>query len=121
LAVVDKQRQQSSVAPVEAINKIREEIGDSSSSDARLVEAYRAEARAALRRILLKPSVTSLSDAGSSPDGFSVIDHLRERGVIHTWSKQQLARHRRALLSSQSNSSPSADPAEIQPQTSEQA
>jgi hypothetical protein len=129
--VADRQQRQQS--PVEAINKIREELGDfrrTSSSDARLVEAYRAEARAALRRILLEPSVTSLSDGGSNSDGFSVIDHLRERGVIHTWSKQQLARHRRALLSqsreaspsnSNSNSNQSADPAEIQPPTSEQA
>jgi hypothetical protein len=89
--VVDRQQRQQS--PVEVINKIREEPGDfrrTSSSGARLVEAYRAEALAALRRILLEPSV----DAGSNSDGFSVIDHLRERRVIHTWSKQTLARHR---------------------------
>jgi hypothetical protein len=64
---------------------------------------------------LLEPSV----DAGSNSDGFSVIDHLRDRGVIHTWGKRQLARRRRELLS-QSNTQ-SADPVEIHPPTSKQA
>jgi hypothetical protein len=124
LAVVDKQRQHSrqqhnlAVAAVEVIDRIREGLVEflrTSSSDACLVEAYRAEARAALRRILPEPSETQLNTRLDSDD-FSVIDHLRDRKVIHTWSKQQLARQRRALLSpgsaSQSNGQP-ADPVEI--------
>jgi hypothetical protein len=107
---MDKQQQHS---PVDVIIEIRKELEEFLRTSS--PETYREEARAALRRILLEPSV----DAGSNSEDFSVIDHLRDRGVIHTWSKRTLARHRRALLS-QSNSQ-SADPVEIQPPTSEQA
>jgi hypothetical protein len=122
-----KQRQHNpapltTAAAVEVIDKIREGLVEflrTSSSDDRatacLVEAYRAEARAALRRIFSEPLASpSVADEGSSSDGFSVIDHLRDRKVIHTWSKQQLARQRRELLLAQASSpSPSADQAEI--------
>jgi hypothetical protein len=113
--VVDRQQQQSLVEVIIEIRKELEEFLRASSP-----ETYREEARAALRRILLEPSSTVDVDVGSNSEDFSVIDHLRERRVIHTWNKRQLARRRRELLSLQSNT-PSAGPAEIHPPTSEQA
>jgi hypothetical protein len=80
------------------------------------------------------PAPETRLDSWLDLDNSPVIEHLRERRVIHTWSKQELARRRRALLrkeqarsNSQSSSdqptqpSPSAGAVEIQPPTSEQA
>jgi hypothetical protein len=87
------------------------------------------------------PAPETRLDSWLDLDNSPVIEHLRDRRVIHTWSKQQLARRRRALLraeqarlnsqssndqssSDQSNSQPtqpSAGAVEIQPPTSEQA
>jgi hypothetical protein len=130
------------LSPVEAIIELRKEMEE--FLRASYPQTYKEKARAALRKVLLlvaacssrptSETVVGESDAGlspaPSPDGFSVIDHLKDRGVIGTWSKRQLARRRRDLLARSSEASttdstpspspsPSADPAEIQPPTSD--
>jgi hypothetical protein len=136
LAVVDSQQRQRS--PVEVVIEIRKEMEEFLRVS--YPQTYRAEARAALRKALLlvaacsrlsprqnsPETVDATVDTGFSPapnsDGFSVIDHLRDRRVIHTWNKKQLARQRRILQArasqaeseaSPSNSNQSADPVEI--------
>jgi hypothetical protein len=109
---MDKQRQQSPVEVIIELRKNLEEFLRTSSP-----QTYKEEARAALRKALLlvaacsRPAPETWLDLDNSP----IIEHLRERGVIHTWSKRQLARRRRALLARASSPSPSlsADPVGI--------